>query len=227
VAEIRRDADAFVFLAGGASSMQEDHRQQLLRMFDALSRVAKGGLRVAVGDGGTQAGIMEAAGLVRRASGRAFPLIGVAPAAEIPPRGKTPVDPNHSHIVAVDNPTAPAQDAWGSETETMYRLFTMLAEGRPSVAIVANGGGITLAEVDANVRAGRTIILIKNSGRAADAVLSLLRKTTPSGPDVVTLREQAEKAMLTRRPELFEVVPLRAGAEGLAATIATVLEKSK
>jgi len=227
VAEIRKDADAFVFLAGGASSMQESDRQQLLGMFDALSRVAKSGMRIAVGDGGTQAGIMEAAGLVRRASGRGFPLIGVAPAPEIPPRGKTPVDPNHSHIVAVDNPTAPAQDAWGSETETMYRLFSMLAEGRPSVAIVANGGGITLAEVEANVRAGRQIILIENSGRAADAVLSLLRKTTPSLPDVVTLRERAEKAMLTRRPELFEVVPLTAAAEGLAATIATVLGKSK
>jgi hypothetical protein len=226
VAEIRRNADAFVFLAGGASNMQEDDRRQLLGMLDALSRVAKSGRRIAVGDGGTQAGIMEAAGLVRRTSGRGFPLIGVAPAPEIPPRGKTPVDPNHSHVVAVDNPSAPAQDAWGSETETMYRLFSMLAEGRPSVAIVANGGGITLAEVDANVRAGRQIILIENSGRAADAVLSLLRKTTPSEPEAVTLRERAEKAMLTRRPELFEVVPLSAGAEGLAAAISTVLGKS-
>jgi hypothetical protein len=227
VAEIRRNADAFVFLAGGASNMQEDDRRQLLGMFDALSRVAKSGRRIAVGDGGTQVGIMEAAGLVRRTSGRGFPLIGVAPAPEIPPRGKTPVDPNHSHVVAVDNPSAPVQDAWGSETETMYRLFSMLAEGRPSVAIVANGGGITLAEVDANVRAGRQIILIENSGRAADAVLSLLRKTTPSEPEAVTLRERAEKAMLTRRPELFEVVPLSAGAEGLAAAISTVLGKSK
>jgi hypothetical protein len=227
VAEVRKSADAFVFLAGGASNIKEDDRRQLLGMFDALSRVAKSGVRIAVGDGGTQAGIMEAAGLVRRASGGAFPLIGVAPAPEIPPLGNTPVDPNHSHIVGVDNPRRSGQDAWGSETETMYRLFGMFAEGRPSVAIVANGGGITLAEVDANVRAGRQIILLENSGRAADAVVSLLRKTTPSEPEAVTLRERAEKAMLTRRPELFEVVPLSAGAEGLAATIATVLRKSK
>ena len=36
-------------------------------------------------------------GGARGASSYAFPLIGVAPAREIPPRGKTPVDPNHSH----------------------------------------------------------------------------------------------------------------------------------
>jgi len=58
----------------------------------------------------------DAAGLARKASGFAFPLIGLAPAGEIPPRGTTPVDPNHSYIVAVDNPAAAAGDAWGSET---------------------------------------------------------------------------------------------------------------
>ena len=177
IAEIRKQADAFVFLSGGASQMSEDHQRQLLAMFDALMLVARSGRRIAVGDGGTQAGIMEAAGLARLASGNAFPLIGVAPAREIQPRGKTPVDPNHSHVVAVDNPSAPAQDSWGSETDTMYWLFAKLAEGRPSVTVVANGGGITLAEVDANVRAGRRTILIEGSGRAADALISLVRKT--------------------------------------------------
>ena len=81
IAEIRNQADAFVFLSGGASKMRQDHQRQLLAMFEALTLVAKSGRRIAVGDGGTQAGIMEAAGHARRASGNAFPLIGVAPAA--------------------------------------------------------------------------------------------------------------------------------------------------
>jgi hypothetical protein len=140
IAEIRSQVDAFVFLSGGASRMLADQQRQLLAMFEALTLVARGGRRIAVGDGGTQAGIMEAAGHARRASGGAFPLIGVAPAREVPPRGKTPLDPNHSHVVAVDNPSAPAKDSWGSETEAMYWLFAKLAEGRPSVTIVANGG---------------------------------------------------------------------------------------
>ena len=223
IADLRSRADAFVFLSGGASRMQEDQQRQLLAMFGALALVAKGGRRIAVGDGGTQAGIMEAAGQARRASGDAFPLIGVAPAREIPPRGKTPIDPNHSHIVAVDNPSAPAQDSWGSETGAMYWLFAALAEGRPSVAIVANGGGITLTEVGANVRAGRRIILIASSGRAADALVSLLQKAQVTDPEVVRLREQAEKDALTRRPELFTVVSLRGGAPALRDAINAAL----
>ena len=223
IAEIRKQADAFVFLSGGASRMGEDHQRQLLAMLDALMLIARSGRRIAVGDGGTRAGIMEAAGYARRASGNAFPLIGVAPAPEIQPRGKTPVDPNHSHVVAVDNPSAPAQDSWGSETDTMYWLFAKLAEGRPSVTIVANGGGVTLAEVDANVRAGRRMILIEGSGRATDALISLVRQTQVSDAEIVSLRERAEKGALARRPELFQMVSLQAGSAGLRDAILVAL----
>ena len=227
VSDIRSQADAFVFLSGGASRMHEDDQRRLLAMFRALRLLSEGGRRIAVGDGGTQAGIMQAAGLARRDSGHAFPLIGVAPAGEIPPRGSTPVDPNHSHIVAVDNPSAPTQGAWGSETETMYWLFGRLAEGRPSVTIVANGGGITLAEVEANVRAGRRMILIDGSGRVADALVSLANGTRPSDAEVAGLRDRAEKAALMRRPELFQVVPLAAGPEGLHHALMTALRPDR
>jgi len=227
ITDVRKGADAFVFLSGGASKMREDHQRQLLAIFDALSLLTKAGHRLAVGDGGTKAGIMEAAGLARKASGHAFPLIGLAPAAEIPPRGLTPVDPNHSHIVAVDNPAAPAGDAWGSETGTMYWFFAKLAEGRPSVTIVANGGGITLAEVEANVRAGRRMILIEGSGRAADALVSLLKKTTPAEAEVRALRDRAEKATLMRRPELFQVLALQTGAPGLRDAIVAAIGGTK
>lgn len=223
ISEIRGKADAFVFLSGGASKMREEDQRQLFEMFDALSLVAKGGRRIAVGDGGTRAGIMEAAGHARRASGNAFPLIGVSPAREIPPRGTTPIDSNHSHIVAVDDPSAPEKDSWGSETNTMYWLFGKLAERRPSVTIVANGGGITLNEVEANVRAGRRMILIEGSGRAADALVSLVRKTRPTDAEIVSLREKADKAHLARRPSLFKIVPRQGGATALRAAITTAL----
>jgi len=227
VSDIRSQADVFVFLSGGASRMQELHQRQLVAMFQGLRLLVNGGPRIAVGDGGTQAGIMEAAGQARRDSGYAFPLIGVAPANEIPPIGKTPVDPNHSHIVAVANPSAPAQDSWGSETDTMYWLFATLAQGRPSVTIVANGGGITLAEVEANVRAGRRMILIQGSGRAADALVSLLEGTRPTEPEVLSLRERAEKAALTRRPELFAMIALQAGAEGLRDAVISAFSPAR
>jgi len=222
VAEIRDEADAFVFLSGGASNMHEDHRRRLLAMLDALAMLANDGRRIAVGDGGTQAGIMEAAGHARRASGNAFPLIGVAPAGEIPPRGATPIDPNHSHVVAVDNPSAPAADSWGSEIETMYWLFDKLAEGRPSVAVVANGGANTLKEVECNVRAGRRILLVAGSGRAADALASLLEGRDVAA-DLTSLQASANEARLTRRPELFQIVELESGASGLRDAIASLI----
>lgn len=226
IGSLRGVADAFVFLSGGASRMSEDHQRQLLAMFDALAMVARSGRRIAVGDGGTQAGIMQAAGQAREASGRAFPLLGVAPAREIPPRGKTPIDPHHTHVVAVDDPTLPATgDAWGSETRTMYWIFEQLSAGRPSVTVVANGGGITLSEVDENVRAGRTMILIEGSGRAADALVSLVKGTVPLDPEVVKLRARAEQAGLAKRPELYRIVPLTSGAAGLRDALIAALDR--
>ena len=228
VSEVRAQADAFVFLSGGASRMSAADQAQLLELFQALAMVARSGRRIAVGDGGTEAGIMQAAGHARRASGNAFPLIGVAPAREIQPRGQTAADPNHSHIVAVDDPSAAgAADAWGSETDTMYWLFSRLDDQRPSVTIVANGGGITLREVDANVRAGRRMILIEGSGRAADALVSLLKGTTPPQGEVADLRARASRDGLTARAELFRTVRLEAGATGLRDALIEALDGPK
>jgi hypothetical protein len=223
IASVHRDADAIVVLSGGASKMTEAKQRELLAMFEALGTLARE-RRIAVGDGGTRAGIMEAAGKARLASGRVFPLIGVAPAREIAPAGSTPIDPHHSHLVAVDDPALPKGDAaWGSETATMYWLFNRFAEGRNSAAIVANGGGITLQEVAANVEFGRPMIVVEGSGRAADAIIALLRDTTPADAEVQALRDKARLARLTRRPDLFRVVPITAGAAGLLEALRATL----
>lgn len=223
IGTLRDQSDALVVLSGGASKMTADTQQALLAMFDALGALGKE-RRIVVGDGGTKAGIMEAAGKARLASGRAFPLVGVAPAREIPPIGATPIDPNHSHIVAVHDPSAPAgQPAWGSETATMYWLFDQLAHGRSSVAIVANGGRIVLDEIAANVEAGRPTILIEGSGRAADAMITLLRGTTPADDEMAALQARARQMRLARRPDIFVVVPVASGAAGLLQAMRTAL----
>ena len=107
----------------------------------------------------------------------------------------------------------------------MYWLFDRLAAGGPSATVVANGGGITLDEVAANVKAGRPMILIEGSGRAADALVSLVKKTTPASDDIKQMRARAEAANLTQRPELFRIVPLREGAGGLRAALAGALDR--
>jgi SLOG in TRPM, prokaryote len=220
---VRGQTDALVVLSGGASKMSEWKQRELFAMLQALDTLAKE-RRIAVGDGGTQAGIMKAAGQARRASGRAFPLIGVAPARETSPAGQTAIDPNHSHVVAVDDPALSKGEAgWGSETATMYWLFGRIAAGRPSVAVVAGGGSVTLAEIDANVDAGRPTILIEGSGRAADAVITLVRGTTPTDGEVVLMQNTARGARLHRRPGLFRVVSISKGAPGLLEALRAAL----
>lgn len=226
--DLRGSTTAAIFLSGGASKIDEATKQKVLKLFGALSTLARDGLKILVGDGGTQAGIMEAAGLARRESGGAFPLVGVVPAEEILPAGasgKTAIDPNHSHIVAVSDPAwlasatasgwTPADGYWGSETAAMYRFFDRLAAGRPSVAIVANGGAIALDEVTANVRAGRPIILIAGSGRAADAIVALLRHQTPDDTEVTELQTKAQARGLPGRLDLFHVFDLDVGPDAL------------
>ena len=224
VREMRAEADAFVFLSGGASKMSSESERALLELFDGLTILAAEGLRLGVGDGGTQAGIMQAAGNARAKSKAPFPLLGISPAREIPPGGTTPVDPNHSAIIAVDNPDWDGANGYfGSETGAMYKAFARLADGKPSVAVVANGGGITLAEIDENVRAGRPIVLVKGSGRAADALLSLLdqRETADSGE--AELRQKAEALNLRRRPDLFHPFNLTDGPREFARTLRRLL----
>ena len=221
--DIRRQADRFVFLAGGAGNMDTERLQPALGMLDALAQLPLAGYRLAVGDGGTRAGIMEAAGNARRASGNKFVLLGVAPAVDVPPRGRTPIDPNHSHIVTVVDPLAPSVDAWGTETATMYWLFARIAAERPSVAVLVNGGTIALKEVLANVETGRIVIAIEGSGRAADAIVCLLKGTTSTDRELSNLCRHGRSLGLPGRSELFRVLPVSAGAKGLRDAIVDVI----
>ncbi len=225
VREMRAEADAFVFLSGGASKMSSESERALLDLFDGLTILTAEGLRLGVGDGGTQAGIMQAAGNARAKSKAPFPLLGISPAREIPPGGTTPIDPNHSAIIAVDNPDWDGTNGYfGSETGAMYKVFARLADGKPSVAVVANGGGITLAEIDENVRAGRPIVLVSGSGRAADVLVSLLANQTADSAEA-ELRQKAEALNLRRRPDLFHTFNLTDGPREFARTLRSLIER--
>ena len=142
---------------------------------------------------------MKEAGLARRRGGNTFPLIGVAAAPELD-AGASPwgVDPHHSHLVAVDHPGWPAasgsarrdeQGFWGSETEVMFELFDRLAHGRASVALVINGGALTLEEVARHGASGRRIVVVTGSGRAADALASMVQGTEAAGGDPEAMSE--------------------------------------
>jgi SLOG in TRPM, prokaryote len=234
----RSQAQAFLFLSGGASRMSESVRGALLELFRSLELLARRGLRFAVGDGGTRAGIMEAAGTARRRSGGAFALLGVAPAPEILPvgaPGKTPVDDGHGDVIAVRDPAweaakrkegwEPSQGYWGSETKVMYQVFARLAEGRPSVAVVANGGSVTFDEVAQNIAQGREMIVVAGSGRTADALLSVLERRDPAEEEAARLRERAQDIGVAKNRALVTRFPLSEGPTALADLLAAKLSR--
>ena len=220
---VHRDADAIVVLSGGPSPKPEARARAVLAMLEAVGALAAE-RHIAVGDGGADAGLMQAAGQVRRASGRDFLLVGVVPARDVARGGSLARDRDHSHLVAVEDRTWPRRrPAWGTETATRYWLFNRFAEGRNSVAIVAGGDAATLDDVAANVEFGRPLVLIEGSGGAADALITLLRGTTPADGAGQILQDRARQARLARRPDLFSIVPAASGAAGLLGALRSAL----
>jgi hypothetical protein len=143
------------------------------------------------------------------------------------------VDPHHTHVVAVDHPGwpeamraqgwTPDDGYWGSETAAMFALFDRLAAGRPSVAIVANGGSITLDEVQAHAAANRPMVVVAGSGRAADALVSSLHGTPPPDDDSRALRDRADALHLTGRCDMFHLFDLASGPGDLARLLEHLL----
>ena len=237
IQDIHGSSSQFIILSGGASKMSDAAKAQLIGLFDAFVILARQGAHFAVGDGGTKAGIMEAAGNARESSGEAFRLIGVSPAPEVAP-GKTTIDPNHSEVIAITNaPWLEEQKGygweaswgfWGSETKAMYDVFGKMAAGHPSICIVANGGGITLDEVKQNVKQSRKMLVVHGSGRIADAICEVVLGLphTPSADakieeEYVKLSGKVQKANLPK--DLFVSFEVGAGAEAFASQIASML----
>jgi hypothetical protein len=219
VEAVHRDADAIVVLVGGSAPAKASAPRALRALLDGVGLLAKE-RRIVVGDAGVARGLSEAAGQVRQASGGAFLLVGVAPAPAIAPAGSTPIERHHSHVLVVEDPSLPHGAAgWGSETATMYWLFNRFAEGRNSAAVVAGGGEEALDESAHNVEFGRPMILVQGSGGAADAMVTLVRSTITTDPAIYRLQSRARGARLHRRPDLFRIVSIDAGASGLLAAL--------
>jgi hypothetical protein len=94
-----------------------------------------------------------------------------------------------------------------------------MTEGRPSVGVVVNGGGIVLDEVDWNIRQNRTTIVIAESGAAADAMVSVLKDTEAPDDESAAYRAKAESIGLAEHRELFRILSLRAGPKALAQVL--------
>ncbi len=288
--------DAFIFLSGGASDMAPEDQAKLLGLFDALRFVAeRSGVKMTVGDGGTRAGIMETAGLVRKASNYIFDLIGIAPQEKIKLSGEEgkvrlvtqtsslvlevqqgsvtldmagglvnlidsgkdlhAIDPNHSHIITV-KPRDPNKPRFGDETKTMgdiwgamarkpspwldsaevkYEILKKLTHEKPSVNVLANGGGITLDELKFDIEQRRPTVLIKGSGRAADVLVDMVERfrrgetiKEKQGEDAATkLWNKALAIGVIQNEELFEIFDMNNGAEAFSQVLDRYVRSSR
>lgn len=163
-------------LVGGASKLRETDYQRIKSLFtDVLAPLADN-LGLYVVDGGTDAGIMKIMGQARMAIGAEFPLVGVAPVdlVNLPNHptvrpDSTTLEANHTHCLLVPG------DRWGDESPWIAHVATQLAQDKPSVVVLINGGAVTWQDAAANVKVGRPVIVIQGSGRTADILATAIQ----------------------------------------------------
>jgi SLOG in TRPM, prokaryote len=150
-------------VVGGAAGVDEAALTALEPCAEALVRAADG-VGAAIVDGGTDAGVMRLVGVAHAAARSHAPLVGVAVEA----LAADELEPNHTHLVLVPG------SEWGDEVPWLTGVAAALAGGHPSVTVLVNGGEIALLDVAESVAAGRRVLVVSGTGRAADALAGAL-----------------------------------------------------
>ncbi len=159
---IRPDCPTIV-LVGGAGGMDAENIAAIREFFENHLVPFIDNHQLAVLDGGTNAGIMEAIGTARRHLSARFPLIGVL--VETLAR-LTPgiLQKDHTHFVFT-----PGSD-WGDETPWLGNLAGAIAGRSRSLTVLVNGGEIAWRDAAASIAAGRPVLVAEGSGRTADKI---------------------------------------------------------
>lgn len=156
-------------VVGGAGGMTPDLQASVTEVMRhlLLTMERRDG---AVVDGGTDSGVMRVLGLSRHATGACLPLIGVAAEGTVilpgkpAPRDAAPLEPHHTHMILVPG------DSWGDESPWLSSVATSIAQDQPSMTMVINGGQITYDDINHSLEAGRPVVVVAGTGRAADAI---------------------------------------------------------
>jgi hypothetical protein len=114
-------------------------------------------------------------GQALRTERASFPLVGVAvekkvilPGGASGSGGRRGLERHHTHFVLVPG------SSWGDESPWLARVATEIAAGAFSVTVLINGGEISFQDVANSVAAGRPVLVIKGTGRAADRIAAAL-----------------------------------------------------
>ncbi|MCA9892836.1 MAG: hypothetical protein KC615_07615 [Anaerolineae bacterium] len=166
-----------LFISGGAGSMTpEDITATRDIIADGIAEFAEQH-KLAVVDGGTDSGVMQMLGQVRRERRYRFPLIGVAPIGRVSYPGHESPDHDailhegHSHFVLVEG------NDWGDESQMLVDMVRKLSRSKPSLGILINGGNIAEKDVYIATTQGENsipMIVLEGSGRKADEIATAL-----------------------------------------------------
>lgn len=173
---------AMIVVHGGASAMEPEHAALVRTWAAAALAPLADEYAILVVDGGTDTGTGQAIGAARQTAGARFPLLGVLPeGCALYPGGpldapRIPLNASHTHFALVEG------SAFGVESALLVGLLG--AVHVPGLALVVNGGQIVLDEVHAQAARGRSLVVLRGSGRAADALAdpaSAERHALPAG----------------------------------------------
>ena len=171
---------------GGAEGVQKEGWERIQQAIEIIAQTAQD-LNAAILDGGTHSGVMAAIGKIRTSNKFNFPLIGIAALGTVKWPGRklgiweritlnrnaNHLDENHTHFLLV-----PGKN-WGDESIWISDTATQLSGNEPSIAILINGGKISRdIDVPNNLKAGRIVLVIQCSGRAADELANHPKNTS-------------------------------------------------
>jgi len=162
-----------ISINGGAKDWPGNNLDLHLLLEEGIAKIAAEN-SVLVVDGGTDIGVMSIIGIGVGRHGKKAPLIGIAPKKLVrfpnrfsffPNSSKADLEPHHTHFILTPGV------AWGDEIEFRSEFVRFLSNKLPSLSVVADGGDGTCLEALKDVRHGREIIVLKNSGRVADEIV--------------------------------------------------------
>ena len=172
---LRRPCPTLV-LVGGAGDMGDSQMKYLRPLFVNILTPLAADLAAAVVDGGTDAGVMRLMGQARAETGAKFPLIGVVasgtvtlPGADSQSNNKVVLEPHHTHFLLVPG------CEWGDESPWLASIASVLSGEAPSVTVLVDGGEIALEDVERSIEHQRPVVVVANTGRAADRLTAALR----------------------------------------------------
>ena len=158
-----------IVLIGGAGKLAETDAAAAVAAIEGAAVPVAIERRAVVVDGGTDSGIMRFAGQARSKLDPSLTLVGVAaidtvsfPGHRATRDDAAPLQSDHTHFVLVPG------GEWGDESPWLPRVGAAVAEGRPVVTVLINGGDVAAQDVRRSLQAGFPVVVVRGTGRLAD-----------------------------------------------------------